>query len=350
MIEAPGSIKPKIGSIGPLTRKIMRVSTANLVITSHLTSNPSLPLVIEPALGEMDPLAWATSNRDFIESHLLQEGAILFRNFGVKTVSEFEQFMEAVSGKLLDYSYGSTPRSQVSGRVYTSTEYPADQDIPLHNEMSYSRSWPMKIFFFCVKAAEQGGETPIADSRRVFNRIDRTIRKRFIKKKVMYVRNYGEGLDLHWRQVFQTTSRSEVEEYCRVNGIEFEWKEKDRLRTRQLCQAVAFHPVTGEMTWFNQAHLFHISSLPEAVRESFREEFSEEDLPRNAYHADGSHIDVAMLEQIRHAYQEEAIRFAWKEGDILLLDNMMTAHGRAPFVGDRKVLVGMSQLFTNQDV
>lgn len=350
MIEAPGSLKPKIGSIGPLTRKIMRVSTANLVITSHLTSNSTLPLLIEPALGEMDPMAWAISNRDFIESHLLQEGAILFRNFGVRTVAEFEQFMEAVSGPLLEYSYGSTPRSQVSGRVYTSTEYPSDQDIPLHNEMSYSRSWPMKIFFFCMKAAEQGGETPIADSRRVFNRIDRTIRKRFMKKKVMYVRNYGEGLDLHWHQVFQTTSRAEVEDYCRINGIEFEWKENDRLRTRQLCQAVAFHPVTGEMVWFNQAHLFHISSLPEAVRESFREEFSVEDLPRNAYHADGSPIDVSMLEQIRHAYEQEAVRFAWKEGDILLLDNMMTAHGRMPFAGARKVLVGMSQLFTNQDV
>lgn len=350
MIEIPGSIKPRVGSIGPLTRKIMRVSSANLVTTSHLTANPSLPLVVEPTLNEMDPMAWVTSNRDFIASHLLKEGGILLRGFRVKTVSEFEQFMEAVSGELLDYSYGSTPRSQVSGRVYTSTEYPSDQDIPLHNEMSYSRNWPMKIFFFCMKSAAQGGETPIADSRRVFNRIDPTIKKEFMNKKVMYVRNYGEGLDLHWRQVFQTTNRTEVEAYCRSNGIEVEWKEKDRLRTRQLCQSVAVHPVTGEMVWFNQAHLFHISSLPNAVRESFLEEFSEEDLPRNAYHADGSPIDVSMLDSIRHAYEEEAVRFAWQEGDILLLDNMMTAHGRAPFAGERKVLVGMSELFTNQAI
>ncbi len=348
MIEAE-SIKPKIGSIGSLTRKIMRVSTADLVITSHLTPTASLPVVVEPTVSEMDPLAWAGSNRDFIESHLLKEGALLFRNFGIRSVSEFEQFMQAVSGELLEYSYGSTPRTQVSGRVYTSTEYPSDQEIPLHNEMSYSRSWPMKIFFFCMKAAELGGETPIADSRRVFNRIDRTIKKRFMKKKVMYVRNYGEGLDLHWHQVFQTTSRSEVEEYCRRNGIEFEWKEKDRLRTRQVCQAAAFHPVTGEMVWFNQAHLFHISSLPEAVRESFLEEFSVENLPRNAYHGDGTPLDASMLDQIRDIYQQEAVRFAWKEGDILVLDNMMTAHGRARFSGLRKVLVGMSELFTNQD-
>jgi alpha-ketoglutarate-dependent taurine dioxygenase len=350
MIEAPGSIKQKIGSIGSLTRKIVSVSTVNLVVTSHLTSNSSLPLVVEPTLGEMDPIAWAAGNRDFIESHLLREGAILFRGFGVRTVSEFEQFMKAVSGELLEYSYGSTPRSQVSGRVYTSTEYPSDQEIPLHNELSYSRSWPMKIFFCCMKAAEQGGETPIADSRGVFNRIDPAIKKTFIDKKVMYVRNYGEGLDLHWHQVFQTTSRAEVEDYCRDNGIEFEWKGKDRLRTSQLCQAVASHPLTGEMVWFNQAHLFHISSLSEVVRQSFLEEFSEQDLPRNAYHADGSPIDVSMLDEIRYVYEQEAVRFAWKEGDILLLDNMMTAHGRARFSGLRKVLVGMSELFTNQAI
>lgn len=349
MMEPLASSKPKIKSLGPLKRRVVSVSKANLVITSHLKTNPSVPLVIEPAM-ETDPADWATSNRDFINSHLSSEGGILFRGFGVRTVSEFERFMQAVSGELLEYSYGSTPRNQVSGRVYTSTEYPSDQEIPLHNEMSYSRSWPMKIFFCCMKAAEQGGETPIADSRRVFNRLDPAIRKRFMDKKVMYVRNYGEGLDLHWHQVFQTTSRAEVEQYCRSNAIDFEWKGNDRLRTSQLCQAVASHPVTGEMVWFNQAHLFHISSLSEVVRQSFLEEFFEQDLPRNAYHADGSPIDVSMLDEIRHVYEQEAVRFAWKESDILLLDNMMTAHGRARFAGLRKVLVGMSELFTNQDI
>jgi alpha-ketoglutarate-dependent taurine dioxygenase len=348
-MEALGSSKPQLKSIGPLKRKLITVSNANLVVSSHLNSN-HLPLVLKPTLNEMDPVGWATSNRDLIESHLSQEGGILFRNFGIRTVLEFERFMEAVSGQLLEYSYGSTPRSQVSGRVYTSTEYPADQHIPLHNELSYSRSWPMKVFFFCLKAAEQGGETPIADSRRIFNRIDPAIRERFMQKKVMYVRNYGEGLDLHWHQVFQTTSRSTVEDYCRSNGIEVEWKGNERLRTRQRCQAVASHPVTGEMVWFNQAHLFHISSLSEAVRQSFLAEFSEPDLPRNAYHADGSPIESSMLDAIRHVYQEEAIRFAWNQGDVLLLDNMMTAHGRGPFSGARKVLVGMSQLFINQSI
>jgi hypothetical protein len=140
--------KPKIKSIGTLKRKVLRVSKESLVKTSYLEQGQSLPLVVEPTLAEMDAADWATSNRDFIDTHLRHEGAILLRNFGVKTITEFERFIEAASGELLEYSYRSTPRSQVSGRVYTSTEYPADQWIPLHNEMSYSRNWPMKIFFF----------------------------------------------------------------------------------------------------------------------------------------------------------------------------------------------------------
>jgi hypothetical protein len=32
----------------------------------------------------------------------------------------------------------------------------------------------------------------------------------------------------------------------------------------------------------------------------------------------------------------------WRRGDLLLIDNMLTAHGRRPCTGDRRVLVAMS--------
>jgi alpha-ketoglutarate-dependent taurine dioxygenase len=209
--------------------------------------------------------------------------------------------------------------------------------------MAYSRTWPMKICFFCVKAAEQGGETPIADSRRVFNAISDKTREQFIKKGVTYVRNYGEGLDLSWQNVFQTEDTKEVEAYCRNAGIGFKWLGENRLRTWEICQAIAMHPQTLEPVWFNQAHLFHISSLPPKLCESLLAEFDEEDLPRNAYFGDGSPIEIAALEEVRRVYQQETITFPWQEGDILMLDNMLTAHARAPFVGQRKIVVGMAE-------
>ncbi len=315
------------------------VAPTSMIKESLLRADVNLPLVIEPAVDALSLPEWARNNRDSVVQKLRNHGAILFRGFNLNSVEEFEQFLQLLAGgDLLEYSYRSTPRSEVSGRIYTSTEYPAHQSIPLHNEMSYTREWPAMLGFFCIEAASEGGETPIADSRKVFNLIAPEIKERF-SKGVMYVRNYGEALDLPWQNVFQTNDRAEVEDYCRKSGIEFEWK-NDVLRTSQVCQAVANHPYTGEMVWFNQAHLFHISSLESQVRDSLSS-LGNGEPPRNAYYGDGTSIDESDLEQIREVYTKEAIVFGWQKQDILVLDNMLAAHGRRPFRGPRKLVVGM---------
>jgi alpha-ketoglutarate-dependent taurine dioxygenase len=125
--------------------------------------------------------------------------------------------------------------------------------------------------------------------------------------------------------------------------MEFEWIGDAQLRTRQRCQVVERHPVTGEMVWFNQAHLFHVSRLQAEVREWLLTAFGEQNLPRNVYFADGSAVDAAMLEEIMRVCDQQSIVFGWNEGDVLMVDNMLTAHGRKPFVGKRKVVVGMAQ-------
>jgi alpha-ketoglutarate-dependent taurine dioxygenase len=327
---------------GAIRRKAIRANQETLVKESLLRPDAPLPLVFEPAVDGLDVKDWIAKHREPVMDKLTAHGAILFRGFDVGTVAEFEGFMQTLAGELLDYSYRSTPRSQVSGRVYTSTEYPAHQTIPQHNEMSYTRSWPLVVGFFCAEPAEEGGETPIADSRAVFQRVDPAIRDRFETKSVMYVRNYGDALDLPWQDVFQTDDRSAAEAYCRRAGIEFEWKGEDRLRTSQVCQAVAAHPRTGQMVWFNQAHLFHVSSMGQEIRDALLNSAGNEP-PRNAYYGDGSAIDERDLDQIRAAYDAESVVFSWQKGDILLVDNMLVSHGRRPYRGRRKVVVAMAQ-------
>jgi alpha-ketoglutarate-dependent taurine dioxygenase len=326
-------------------RKSIRVSESSLAKIEPLDPQWSLPLLISPVVEGLELIAWSGNNLQLLESHLLQQGGLLFRGFRSGGLTEFQQFVELFSSELLEYTYGFTPRKQVEGKIYTSTEYPADQFIPFHNEKSYATSWPLKIWFFCVQAAQQGGETPIVDSRKVYERLDPAVRQRFAEKKVMYMRNYSPRLDLPWQQVFQTSERAEVEAYCQEAGIAYEWKEGDGLRTYQVCQAVATHPKTGEQVWFNQAHLFHVTSLPEMIREMLLSEFEEAELPRNAYYGDGSPIEADVLAEIRQIYREEGVAFPWQEGDVLMLDNMLVAHARNPFVGPRKIVVAMSEAY-----
>jgi alpha-ketoglutarate-dependent taurine dioxygenase len=323
-------------------RKPMSTSIDELVREEPLLPDRDLPLKLEPAADGVSLLDWVKQSRERIDSMLLRHGGILFRGFDAGSLERFEEIVRVTSGELMQYTYRSTPRSEVAGKIYTSTEYPADQWIPMHNEMSYTSEWPLRIAFFCMRPAERGGETPIADSRRVFQRIAPELRARFAAKGVMYVRNYSPGLDVSWQDVFQTSDRAEVERFCHHAGIELEWKEDGGLRTRQVCQAVARHPVTGEMVWFNQAHLFHVSNLAPEVRTALLARCGESDLPRNTYYGDGSPIEEDALEEIRRAYHSESIDVPWRHGDLVLLDNMLAAHGRAPFSGPRKIVVAMA--------
>jgi alpha-ketoglutarate-dependent taurine dioxygenase len=162
---------------------------------------------------------------------------------------------------------------------------------------------------------------------------------------VMYLRNYGAGLGLPWQEVFQTSEKSEVEAYCRQAGISYEWLDGERLRTRQIRPAIRRHPKTDEDVWFNHALFFHVSSLEAATRDSLLSGLQEEDLPFNTYYGDGSPFEAAVLDEIREAYRRETMSFPWQAGDILMVDNMLVAHGREPYTGQRQVVVAMAEPF-----
>ncbi len=328
-------------------RKI-RISQQDLITTEHLLGGSKLPLIVKPkGTRDLDIVSWAQNNVRFIEENLLKYGGILFRGFKEISPSGFREFMKCISKELLEYRERSTPRTDLGDKIYTSTEYPPDQNITFHNEFSYALSWPMNIGFFCVKPADVGGETPISDSRKMLELVDRSVVEKFARKGIMYVRNYGSGIDLPWQEVFQTNNKKDVEAYCRKACIEFEWGGEDRLRTTQVRSALATHPVTGETVWFNQAHLFHMSNLDSDLRASMLDIFTEDELPRNAYYGDGTCIETRAFEEIRKAYQIASVKFNWQESDTLLLDNMLVAHGRNSFKGSRKILAAMAQSYAS---
>ena len=186
-------------------------------------AGPPLPLVIEPAREGIDVVAWATAQRRPIRELLLRHGGILFRGFTGGSVETFRSFIAAVSDQPLPYMERTSPRHEVADRVYTSTDYPPRHRIPLHNEQSYNITWPLRIFFHCVIPPASGGGTPVADCRNVYQRISPAVRERLEERDYLYVRHFGTGMGLSWREAFQTDDRAEVERYCADNDIELTW-------------------------------------------------------------------------------------------------------------------------------
>lgn len=337
---------PRFGGPGRGSRRAVKRSAEDLVTTGSVVEG-RLPLLVEPAVDGVNLATWGAAHRDWILDRVLAHGGVLFRGFAVDTVEGFEEVVRAVTGEMLDYRERAAPRHEVGRKVYTSTEFPADQWIPLHHEMSYSHNWPTKLWFLCVQPPARGGRTPLVDDRALYERIDPGVKRRFLDRKVMYVRNYGEGVDLPWQVAFQTEDRAEVEAYCRAAGTSVEWRDGDRLRTRAVRQVVATHPVTGDTVWFNHAHMFHSSNLDPEVRRALLAQFAEDELPRNAFYGDGGAIEDDVLAEIRELYRRESVAFEWQRGDVLLLDNFLASHGREPFEGPRRIVVSMADLYTD---
>ncbi|MGQ4727680.1 MULTISPECIES: TauD/TfdA family dioxygenase [Streptomyces] len=308
-----------------------------------MNANTTLAHVIEADAPV--PLAeYVGRERDALRTALHKNGAVLLRGFAVGGAKGLDAVVRQFAGSApLDYTERSSPRKPIHGHVYTSTEYPAGEEIFLHNENSYQAVWPRLLFFHCAQPPTTLGATPLADTRSIHDLIHPDVRAEFIRRKWLVVRNYSDALGLPWQEVFGTNSREAVEQQCARNGIAVEWLGPHRLRTKAVRDAVHRHPVTGDAVWFNHATVFHVSTLPAVVRHGLLEMCGEENLPSNTYYGDGAPIPGAVLDHLRDSYRSASTRFDYRKDDVVLVDNMLTAHGREPFTGPRVVAVAMAE-------
>lgn len=306
-----------------------------------MSAEPHLPHVI---LGHGADVVALAERRSEIRAAVAIHGAVLLRGFAVDDVDDFERVVTELSGHTLSYQERSSPRASIKGNVYTSTEYPPSEEIFLHNENSYQQKWPMALYFYCVEPPVTGGATPLADTRAVLARIDPEVRAEFVRRQWMAVRNFREGFGVNWRDAFGTTDRDAVVDYCAANGIEARWQGSDELRTQAVRPAVHTHPRSGEQVWFNHATFFHVSTLSPDVRDGLRAMFTEEELPSHTFFGDGGSIPDATVEHLRDCYRAASTRFDYHRGDIVMIDNMLVAHGREPFTGPRRVAVAMAEM------
>lgn len=298
-------------------------------------------------LVALDASGGVGSLRDEAEEVLGTTGVALLRGAGIDTPERFHEVVATFGEPLTSYRGGNTPRSKVADGVFTSTEYPPEYEISLHNELSYARSWPARLFFCCLVPAHTGGATPVCDGRALLSSLDSVVAERFVEHGVVYRQHLhgGYGLGKSWQQTFETSDRDEVARFLDDAGMTYEWTDDGGLRTAAPRPAVREYSATGETVWFNQADQWHASNLPPAEREALLELVADEaDLPHSATYGDGSPIPEKDLDQVRAAAKQHELANPWQQGDIMIVENMLALHGRQPFTGQRRVLVSMTAM------
>lgn len=316
---------------------------------SLLSPGLSLPVVIEPVTAGLDFAAWASSRREAVEALLCRHGAVLFRGFGLDTVSSFEAFAEALSPGLHG-SYGDLPKKAGGRNVYRSTPYPEREMILYHNESSHLESWPRKQWFFCEQPSRVGGATPLVDIRQMIRLLPAEVVQTFERKALSYSRTFTKGVEPSWQDFFGVDDPAQVEARCREQGTECAWLDADTLQIRTRCPAVIKHPVTGESAFFNQVQLHHPFCLGEEMREDLLDMFGEDRLPRMVSYGDGTPIEDEVMALLGEAYEACAVRFDWQKGDVIMLDNMLVAHARDPYEEPRLIVVAMGEMTARNDV
>lgn len=278
---------------------------------------------------------------DRLTELLTEHKALVFRGFGV-TPDAIEPVLDRLLPNRLPYVHGNSPRTRVRGNLYTSTEYPQRFTISMHNELNYARRWPARLAFYCEKAAESGGATPVVDGELWLDSLDAEVREAFAGG-IRYVQNLhdGYGLGKSWQDTFETDDRAEVERFLTASEAEWEWG-PDGIRVVQHRRATTTHPVTGAEVWFNQADQWHPAGLGDETSKELYEILAPEEFPQYVTFADGTPIPDAYITQIRDRGLELAVDVDWRFGDVLVIDNVLTGHGRRPFEGTRRILVAMS--------
>jgi hypothetical protein len=305
-----------------------------------LDAEKTFPLVFEAPTENFDFVSWTSRYRDYIDKKLLEHGTLLLKNFRIDTMHKFETLVRSLCDNLYS-GYGDLPTHEENQQLYHATPYTASHTIYFHNEASHTSKWPLKQFFLCVQAAEKGGELRVSDGRGVLNTLNKKLVREFIDKRLMYVRNFVPYVDVRWQDFYKIADKVRLETYLREKGIGFDWK-GDVLQTRISAPAVAIHPKSKQLVWFNQIQLHHPRMLEEKVHSGLQSVFGKEsEFPRFVCFGDGTPISNAMLDEISAALDKHATNIAARNGDVIFNDNMLVSHCRLPYQGMRKVCVAL---------
>ncbi|MEV5548474.1 TauD/TfdA family dioxygenase [Streptomyces sp. NPDC052309] len=301
---------------------------------------PDGPPVLD-AEGPPDAAAWVAGRRDLLRELLAEHGALTVRGLGLSTPADVESVLHQVAEHPVAEREAFAARHRHADGVYSSSAWPPNQPMCMHHELSYALQCPGLMMFACLEPPVEGGATAVADSAAVLQALPAELVDRFAREGWLLTRAYNDGIGATPSQSFGSDDRGAVEAYCRAHAIDWSWQPDGSLRTRQHRNAVVRHPVSGLRCWFNQIAFLNEWTMEPDVREFLVDEYGPDGLPFNTRYGNGDPVPPDVVEQINTTYEAHAVRRSWQRGDLLLVDNIRTAHSREAYRGPRNVVVAM---------
>jgi alpha-ketoglutarate-dependent taurine dioxygenase len=314
------------------------VSPAQLIDVDRQPGKPPMMRVETPS----DAPSWAAEHRDPLRAVVAEHGSILVRGLGLRDAGEVAAVFARLANGLMTEREAFAPRQLHSDGVYSSATWPANQPMCMHHELSYALQVPSLMLFACLSPPSQGGATGVADSPTVLRALPVDLTERLEREGWLLTRAYNEDVGASIAEAFGTDDPDAVSAYCRANAIDFEWQPDGGLRTQQRRAAVVRHPITGERCWFNQIAFLNEWTIAPEIREYLVDMYGEDGLPFNTRFGNGDPITEDTVLLLNEVYDANTAREPWQAGDLMLVDNIRTAHSREAFEGPRDVLVGMA--------
>jgi alpha-ketoglutarate-dependent taurine dioxygenase len=294
---------------------------------------------------------WAARHRDLVREQAARHGAVVVRGLGITDHDQAATVLTALGGGgLVTEREAFAARTEHRARVYSSAPWPSDQPMCAHHELGYVDPAPGLVLLACLTPASEGGATGLVDGEEMLRTLPSDLVARFERDGWMLARSYSDEIGASWAEAFGTEDRAEVEAYCAAHAIEISWQPGNGLRTRQRRPAVVRHPATGRRTWFNQVAFLSRWALEPDVREFLVDEYGAEGLPFDTSYGDASPIDESVVATINDAAAAATRRVPWQAGDVMVIDNIRTAHSREPYTGRRELLLAMAEPVAVQGV
>ena len=285
--------------------------------------------------------AWIRQNRDSLNEKAAEHGAVLFRGFPLQTDQDLDRFIAAFDLPNFTYedSLSNAVRTNRTERVFTANEAPPHVNICLHHEMAQTPIYPSRLFFFCEQPAEQGGTTPLCRSDVLFDRLTRQLpqfaadcaNRGLLYSHVMPAADdAASGMGRSWQSTWKATTREDAETRMSSLGYTWEWLDDGCLKVTTPRLPAVRKLDNGKTSFFNQLiAAFH----------GWKD--ARNDPSKSITFGDGSPLDAATMDRVIAMAEEITFDVPWQAGDVALVDNYVTMHGRRTFQGTRKVLASL---------